>query len=52
MKLVDITIRKAKPADTPCQLFDGRGLYIEIPTTGSNAKALGLGAAHIPFTPT
>jgi len=35
MKLTDTAIRKAKPTDKPYKLFDGRGLYIEIPPTGS-----------------
>jgi len=34
MKLTDTAIRKAKPTDKPYKLFDGRGLYIEIPCTG------------------
>jgi len=35
MKLTDAAIRKARPADKPYKLFDGRGLYIEIPPTGN-----------------
>jgi len=35
MKLTDTAIRKAKPADKPYRLFDGRGLYVEIPPAGN-----------------
>ena len=34
MKLTDINIKNAKPGEKPRKLFDGRGLYIEIATTG------------------
>jgi len=34
MKLTDTAIRKAKPSDKPYRLFDGRGLYIEIASSG------------------
>jgi len=35
MKLTDTAIRKAKPpTDKPYRMFDGRGLYIEVPLTG------------------
>jgi len=35
MKLTDTAIRKAKPpADKSYRMFDGRGLYIEVPLTG------------------
>jgi len=35
MKLTDTAIRKAKSADKAIRIFDGGGLYIEIPITGS-----------------
>jgi len=34
MRLTDVAIRKAKPADKPVRLFDGGGLYLEIAPTG------------------
>lgn len=34
MALSDTVIRKAKPADKPQRLFDGRGLYLEIAPSG------------------
>jgi len=35
MKLTDTAIRNAKPADKPCRMFDGRGLFLEVPCTGN-----------------
>jgi len=35
MPLTDLAIRRAKPANKPYRLFDGGGLYIEIPVTGN-----------------
>jgi len=35
MRLTDVAIRKAKPADKPYRLFDGGGLYVEVPATGN-----------------
>jgi len=35
MRLTDIVIRKAKSADKPARLFDGGGLYLEVPTSGN-----------------
>ena len=32
--LTDIAVKKAKPADKPVRIFDGRGLYIEIAPSG------------------
>jgi hypothetical protein len=34
MPLTDTAIRKAKPADKPRRLFDGRGLYLEVAPAG------------------
>jgi len=34
MPLTDLAIRRAKPTNKAYRLFDGGGLYIEIPVTG------------------
>ncbi len=35
MPLTDTAIRKAKPGEKPIRMFDGGGLYLEIPPSGS-----------------
>lgn len=34
MPLTDTAIRRAKPADKPMKLFDGRGLFLQIAPAG------------------
>lgn len=35
MPLTDTAIRKAKPGEKPCKLFDGRGLFLLVTPTGA-----------------